>query len=366
MKQDYYSILGVSKQSTQEEIKKAYKKKVLKHHPDRADEINREEAKKHFQEIQEAYDVLSDEKKKNVYDQLGHDAFKNNHQGQGFDTSGFGGFDASGFENIFTDFFGNFNQTEQSYSRAQRGEDLRYAIKITLEQAFTGFKTMIKLPKMISCSVCFGNGIDSTVQAKTCSKCNGSGRIHMRKLFLNIAQPCDICHGVGKIYVKCKECYGKGRISKNVEIEINIPKGISDGVSLRMRNEGNAGIEGGPNGDLFISIQIQKHSLFEIDGVNLSYKTSISVVQAVLGATIKVPLLCEDEIEVQVKPGTQALSRLKLSSKGMPALHGSKRGDMYIIFDLKIPTSLSTKEKELWVALSNETDQSHKKKGFWG
>lgn len=353
MAEDYYTILGVSKSASSSEIKKAYRVAAKKHHPDLVqDAAKKDEAKKKFQSIQEAYDVLGDEKKRQAYDQFGHENYS---RGQ---SQGGGGFGGSDFEDIFSQFFGGggfsasgFGQRE--YSTAVRGEDLRYFVELTLEEAFAGREMKIQLPRMKSCTGCAGKGKDSNGKRTKCTTCGGKGRVVMQQLFLNIQQTCPDCNGRGEKQEACKQCYGKCRISEKSTLDIKIPQGVLDGINLRMQGYGNAGLDGGSAGDLFISIKVAPHSIFEVDGSNLICTVPVSLPLAVLGGSIKVPIIDGEQIEVKIPAGSQDGARIKVSNKGMFLMNkrDGARADMFVKLHLDVPVELSSKEKEIWQTL---------------
>jgi molecular chaperone DnaJ len=370
MAQDFYSILGVNKGSSDDEIKKAYRNLVKKHHPDRFKQPSeKEEATKKFQEIQSAYDVLSDEKKKKSYDAIGHDTYtKSGGQGFGGFEGGFGGFDFGGFDifnDIFSQFGGASGQSAPEYSRAGRGEDLRYAIEIDLEEAFSGKSMTIKLPKMVACVSCDNKGVEKGSTGSKCGKCNGTGRIVTRQMFLNVQQTCHECNGRGVKQPVCKSCRGVCRVNQKVEIDIEIPKGVTNGLNLRMQGKGNAGVEGGASGDLFIELHIRRHPLFEVDGNNLICTVPVSVQIAVLGGEILVPTIEGQSIQVKIPVGTVHGAKIKVQNKGMPYIRSSSsRGDMHVKVEIDIPTSLSSKEKDLWKQISEIAKETDKSKTF--
>lgn len=371
---DYYAVLGVSKNATQAEIKKAYRTAAKKYHPDLVrDKSKQEEAKKKFQEIQAAYDVLSDEKKKQMYDSMGHDAFNQSGGQGGF--GGFGGFGGgqgfSGFEEMFGDFFGQFGGQGFNggggarYSAAQRGEDLRYFVELSLEEAFTGKELKIKLPRMVSCKTCNSHGKDPDTKPTKCNTCNGQGRIVMQQMMFNIQQTCPTCHGSGKSQPDCKVCKGACRVSDKSIVDIKIPAGVLDGMNLRMQGQGNAGVEGGGNGDLFIAVKVNEHELFKVMDGNILLNTPVSLPLAVLGGKIEVPTIDGSTIKVDIPAGSMHGSSIKVSGKGLPLIKssfGKSRADMFVVVDLDVPTSLTSKEKKAWKELLESEPTSNAKK----
>lgn len=362
---DFYTRLGVSKNASVDEIKRAYKKLVVKYHPDKyKDEKEKAEANAKFQEIQEAYDVLKDDKKRKQYDTLGHDAFKNGGAG-GFGGAGFEGFDfsGSGFEDVFGDFFSGFGSGGGS-QRVYKGEDLRFSLSLSLEEAFNGFETTINIPRKIGCSACASSGYDKSSNSVRCSRCLGKGKIYVTQLFFRVEQQCDQCHGSGKSYNSCSKCRGEGRLSENSSIKIKIPRGVEDGINLQLKGEGNA-IKGGINGDLYVFIQVKKHSIFAVEKSNLLINIPISVFDAVLGKELDIPTLEKSVYKLKVPSGTQSGASFCLKGYGMYKYNSSIRGDIIVKVDVEIPDCVSDKEKELWLQLQKEYKNTAKSRSFW-
>lgn len=364
--QDYYSILNVPKTASAAAIKKAYRDLAKKNHPDRfQDPKEKENAGKKFQEIQHAYDVLGDENKRRAYDAYGHEAFERGAGGGGGSAHGFedffSGFQSGGFSDIFGDFFSQFSG--EGGKRAVRGEDLKYSIEISLEQAFKGTKLSIKIPKMVSCKPCNGRGGEVGSTGSRCSMCNGSGQVRMQQLFLTVRQACPQCGGAGTTQVRCKSCKGEGRLHERCSIDVNVPAGVSDGMQLRLQGEGNSGPGGA--GDLFIHIKINPHSLFKVESGNIVCDVPISVPLAVLGGEIEVPTIDGNKIKISVPAGTQPGNKLKVKGRGMPSVRSSGRGDMIVNVEVEIPTSTSSKEKELWKSLLSESKEGNKSTSFF-
>jgi molecular chaperone DnaJ len=364
--QDYYSLLGIAKSASQEDIKKAYRNLAKKHHPDKfQDPKEKEEAQKKFQEIQQAYEVLSDGEKRSAYDNFGHEKYQS-HSSQGGGFGGFDGFDFSGnFESVFGDFFSQFGGSN-SYSRAMQGEDLRYKIEITLEEAFKGTNLKIQLPRMTTCNGCNGIGFEKNAKANKCHNCKGSGQTTMRQMFLNIKQTCGVCHGTGESRPKCKICLGNCRVSEKSIIDVEVPAGIADEMSLRMKGKGNAGVEGGGYGDLFILIKIKMHELFKVEGSNLLCEVPIPIHTAVLGSEIEVATIDGQKIKVQVPAGTQNNTLLRVKGKGMPIIRtNNTKGDLLIKIEVEVPTELSKEEREIWEKLEKIYKSSKKTSNFF-
>jgi molecular chaperone DnaJ len=352
-KRDYYEVLGVSKTATQDELKKAYRKLARKYHPD----LNKdnEEAAEKFKECNEAYSVLSDDQKRAQYDQFGHAAFENGGMGGGGGfggAGGFGGFGGSGMEDIFDMFFGG--QGGRGGSRAktgpQRGADLRFDLEITFEEAAFGLEKEINLYRDETCEHCHGEGAEPGSKVESCPECNGTGyvRFTQNTMFGQMVneRPCSRCKGEGKIISEpCKECRGKGTVKRNKKLKVKIPAGVDNGSRLRVSGEGEAGAKGGPNGDLYVYLYVKPHKFFERDGTTVLCEVPINIVQATLGADIKVPTL-DGQVTMKVPEGTQPGKVLRLKGKGIPSLRGGSRGDQLVRIKVVVPTKLSDKQKD--------------------
>ncbi|MBQ1182608.1 MAG: molecular chaperone DnaJ [Phascolarctobacterium sp.] len=352
-KRDYYEVLGVSKTATQDELKKAYRKLARKYHPD----LNKdnEEAAEKFKECNEAYSVLSDDQKRAQYDQFGHAAFENGGMGGGGGfggAGGFGGFGGSGMEDIFDMFFGG--QGGRGGSRAktgpQRGADLRFDLEITFEEAAFGLEKEINLYRDETCDHCHGEGAEPGSKVESCPECNGTGyvRFTQNTMFGQMVneRPCSRCKGEGKIISEpCKECRGKGTVKRNKKLKVKIPAGVDNGSRLRVSGEGEAGAKGGPNGDLYVYLYVKPHKFFERDGTTVLCEVPINIVQATLGADIKVPTL-DGQVTMKVPEGTQPGKVLRLKGKGIPSLRGGSRGDQLVRIKVVVPTKLSDKQKD--------------------
>ena len=352
-KRDYYEVLGVSKTATQDELKKAYRKLARKYHPD----LNKdnEEAAEKFKECNEAYSVLSDDQKRAQYDQFGHAAFENGGMGGGGGfggAGGFGGFGGSGMEDIFDMFFGG--QGGRGGSRAktgpQRGADLRFDLEITFEEAAFGLEKEINLYRDETCDHCHGEGAEPGSKVESCPECNGTGyvRFTQNTMFGQMVneRPCSRCKGEGKIISEpCKECRGKGTVKRNKKLKVKIPAGVDNGSRLRVSGEGEAGAKGGPNGDLYVYLYVKPHKFFERDGTTVLCEVPINIVQATLGADIKVPTL-DGQVTMKVPEGTQPGKVLRLKGKGIPSLRGGGRGDQLVRIKVVVPTKLSDKQKD--------------------
>ncbi len=340
-KHDYYELLGVSRQADVEEIKKAYRKAALAHHPDRNPGDHKAEEK--FKEATEAYQVLSDPQKRQIYNQYGHEGL-NSQGGMG------GGFSASGFEDvfegIFEDFFGG-SGGGRSRSRAARGSDLQYEMEVTFEEAAFGTEKSVSLRREEICGTCHGDGAKPGTSKKTCQVCHGSGKVLASSGFFSISRPCSRCNGEGvSIEHACNACHGAGRVNAERKIQIKIPAGVDNGLRLRMNGEGEAGHRGGPRGDLYIDIHVIPHEFFERDGTTILCEVPVSFVQAALGCEIEVPTLTGKH-ELKVPAGTQTGKTFRLKGKGIASLRGDGIGDEEVRIVIETPMHLSDRQKDL-------------------
>lgn len=351
-KRDYYEVLGVSKTATQDELKKAYRKLARKYHPD----LNKDnpEAAEKFKECNEAYSVLSDEQKRAQYDQFGPEAFENGGMGGGPGAGGFGGFGGfggSGMEDIFDMFFGGQGRGGRSNNAGpQRGADLRYDMEITFEEAAFGVEKEISLKRAERCEHCHGEGAEPGSKVETCPECHGSGyvRFTQNTMFGQMVneRPCSRCHGEGKIISNpCKECGGSGTVKKTKKLKVKIPAGVDNGSRLRVGGEGEVGLKGGPSGDLYVYLYVKPHKFFERDGTTVLCEVPINIVQATLGAEIKVPTL-DGQVTMKVPEGTQPGKVMRLKGKGIPSLRGGGRGDQLVRMKVVVPTKLTDKQKD--------------------
>jgi molecular chaperone DnaJ len=354
-KRDFYEVLGVPKNASDEEIKKSYRKMAMKFHPDRNQDNGAKDAEVKFKEAKEAYEMLSDPQKRAAYDQHGHAGVDPNMRGGG---EGFGGF-AEAFGDIFGDMFGQQRGRSGGGRQVFRGGDLSYAMEVTLEEAAKGKDAQIRIPSHENCEVCSGSGAKPGTQAKTCGTCGGAGAVQMRQGFFSVQQPCPTCKGAGKtIADPCTACQGQGQIKKTKTLEVKIPAGIDGGMRIRSSGNGEPGTNGGPPGDLYIEIRLKKHDIFERDGDDLHCSVPISMVTAALGGEIDVPTL-EGKAAIDMPEGTQTGKQFRLRGKGIKGVRGSYPGDLYCHITVETPVKLTEHQRKLL----KELDESFKKGG---
>ena len=344
-KADYYEILGVSRSADEKELKSAFRKLAMVHHPDK--NPGDHEAERKFKELNEAYEMLKDPQKRAAYDRYGHAAFE--HGGMGNAGGGMGG---GGFSDIFEDIFGEMmgggRQRQRSSGGRERGADLRYNMEISLEEAFAGKTAQIRVPTSITCDVCSGSGAKPGTQPKTCSTCQGSGRVRAAQGFFSIERTCPTCHGRGQIIPDpCTKCQGQGRVTEERSLSVNIPAGIEDGTRIRLQGEGEAGLRGGPSGDLYIFMSVRPHSFYKRDGADLYCTVTIPMVTAALGGKFEISTLDSTKSRVTVPEGTPTGKQFRLKGKGMPVLRSSQTGDLYIQIQIETPQKLSKRQREL-------------------
>ncbi|MEK9811901.1 MAG: molecular chaperone DnaJ [Bordetella sp.] len=343
-KRDYYEVLGVAKNASEDDLKKAYRKLAMKHHPDRNPGDKAAEEK--FKEAKEAYEMLSDPEKRAVYDRFGHAGVDPN-------AGGAGGQDFSGFADAFGDIFGDIFGANRGRtggggrSKVYRGSDLRYAMEITLEQAAAGFSTEIRVPSWESCTTCEGTGAKPGTKAETCKTCGGQGQVRMQQGFFSIQQTCPSCHGSGKtIPNPCKTCDGVGRVRKQKTLEVKIPAGIDDGMRIRSAGNGEPGLNGGPPGDLYVEISVKVHRVFQRDGDDLHCEVPVSFARAALGGSIDVPTL-NGRASFDLPEGTQTGKTFRLRGKGIKNVRSGVQGDLYCHVLLETPVKLSDHQKKV-------------------
>ena len=356
-KRDYYEVLGVPKNASDEEIKKSYRKLAMKHHPDRNQGDAAKAAEERFKEAKEAYEMLSDADKRAAYDQHGHAGVDPNMRGPG----GAGG---SSFADAFGDIFGDmFNGQQGGRGRGGRqvfrGSDLSYAMEITLEEAANGKDAQIRIPSWDACETCHGSGAKAGTKPITCTTCHGQGAVQMRQGFFSVQQTCPQCHGTGKIIPDpCTTCHGQGKIKKQKTLEVKIPAGIDDGMRIRSVGNGEPGTNGGPPGDLYIEIRLKKHDIFERDGDDIHCSVPIGFVTAALGGEIEVPTLA-GKASIDIPEGTQTGKQFRLRGKGIKGVRGSYPGDLYCHITVETPVKLTEHQRKLL----KELDESFKKGG---
>jgi molecular chaperone DnaJ len=359
-KRDYYEILGVAKNASDDDIKKAYRKLAMKYHPDRNQGEDAAKAEEKFKEVKEAYEMLSDLPKRAAYDQYGHAGVDPNMAGRGgAGPEGFGGF-AEAFGDIFGDIFGgNGGRRGGGGQQVYRGSDLSYAMEITLEEAANGKDTQIRIPSWETCDTCHGSGAKPGTSAKTCGTCNGSGTVHLRQGFFSIQQTCPTCRGSGKVIPDpCTACNGAGRLKKQKTLEVKIPAGINEGMRIRSAGNGEPGQNGGPPGDLYIEIRIKAHDIFERDGDDLHCTVPVPMTTAALGGTIEVPTL-GSRAEIELPEGTQHGKTFRLRGKGIKGLRSSYPGDLYCHVTVETPVKITEHQRKLL----KELDESFRKGG---
>jgi molecular chaperone DnaJ len=360
-KRDYYEVLGVPKNATEDDIKKAYRKLAMKHHPDRNQGDGAKAAEEKFKEAKEAYEMLSDGQKRAAYDQYGHAGVDPNMGGaRGGGPEGFGGF-AEAFGDIFGDIFGAGGGGRRGGGGQQvyRGSDLSYAMEITLEEAAFGKDTQIRIPSWDTCDTCHGTGAKPGTSPKTCTTCNGAGTVHMRQGFFSIQQTCPHCHGTGKIIPDpCIACNGAGKIKRQKTLEVKIPAGINEGMRIRSAGNGEPGTNGGPPGDLYIEIRVKAHEIFERDGDDLHCTVPVGLTTAALGGSIEVPTL-GSKAEIELPEGTQHGKTFRLRGKGIKGLRSSYPGDLYCHVTVETPVKITEHQRKLL----RELDESFRKSG---
>ncbi|ANE56214.1 MULTISPECIES: molecular chaperone DnaJ [Methylomonas] len=341
-KEDFYKLLEVDRNASEAEIKKSYRKMAMKYHPDR-NKDNPEEAEKKFKLIKEAYEVLSDSKKRAAYDQFGH---------AGVDPSmggGRGGFTgAESFSDIFGDVFGDiFGGGRQQRSSVQRGADLRYNLELTLEEAVGGTEATVKVPVLVACGECNGSGAKKGSSPVTCTTCHGHGQVRMQQGFFSVQQTCPTCRGTGKqIKDPCPKCYGQGRVQETKTLNVKVPAGVDTGDRIRLAGEGEAGLNGGPSGDLYVQVQVKEHPIFTRDGANLYCEVPISFPMACLGGDLEVPTL-DGKVMLKIPPETQTGRMFRLRGKGVKPVRGGAVGDLLCKVQLETPVHLTKDQKAL-------------------
>ncbi|WP_444667790.1 molecular chaperone DnaJ [Cereibacter changlensis] len=374
-KRDYYEVLGVARGASAEELKKAYRTKAKELHPDRNSHDPNAEAL--FKDVNEAYDVLKDADKKAAYDRYGHAAFEGGMGASARGGHGQQGDFASAFSDVFEDLFGDFMGGRGGgggRARAQRGSDLRYNLRVSLEEAFRGVQKTINVPASIACDACKGTGAEGGAEPVTCPTCSGMGKVRAQQGFFTVERTCPTCNGMGQIVKNpCKVCHGAGRVEKERALSVNIPAGVETGTRIRLAGEGEAGMRGGPTGDLYIFIEVREHAIFQRDGVHLFCRVPVSITTAALGGEVEVPTIDGGSSRVKVPAGSQTGKQMRLRAKGMPALRGGGSGDMLIELAVETPVNLTSRQKELLREFEKLSEDNNpegssffsKVKGFW-
>ena len=341
-KQDFYETLGVAKTADAEDLKRAYRKLAMQYHPDR--NAGDKAAEQKFKDISEAYDGLKDDQKRAAYDRFGHAAFENGSRGPGDFAGGFSG----GFADIFEEMFGAMGGGRRSQTGPSRGSDLRYNLEVSLEDAFRGRQTTIRVATFVHCDSCKGSGAEAGSRPATCRTCQGHGRVRAQQGFFTIERTCPTCQGAGQTIDKpCKSCGGQGRVRREKTLSVNIPPGVEDGTRIRLAGEGEVGQRAAAPGDLYIFVSIAQHSLFQRDGANIFCRVPIPFTTAALGGSIEVPTVEGNRTRVAVPAGTQSGHQFRLRGKGMTVLRSAVRGDMYIQAVVETPVNLTKRQQEL-------------------
>jgi molecular chaperone DnaJ len=344
-KQDYYATLGVARDASADDLKRAYRKMAMQYHPDRNPNDAVAEAK--FKEVSEAYDVLKDDQKRAAYDRFGHAAFE---QGGG---GGFGGFDfggAGGLGDIFDQMFGDFMGGQRRGGARQRGgADIRAQVEIGLEEAFAGTKVQVRVPTRVACEACNGTGSESKQKSdETCPTCHGAGKVRVQQGFFVIERSCPTCNGMGKVIRNpCRVCAGQGTVQRERSLQVPIPAGVEDGTRIRLAGEGEAGGQGSPAGDLYVHVALRPHEIFQRDGANIYCRVPLRMTQAALGGEVEVPVIDASRAKVKIPPGTQTGDQFRLRGKGFSVLRSAARGDMYIQVAVETPQHLTRRQREL-------------------
>lgn len=381
-KRDFYDVLGVARGASADEIKKAYRQKAKELHPDRNADDPQAEAR--FKEVNEAYEALKDPDKKAAYDRFGHAAFDGGMGGRGPGGAGGrggpGGADfGSAFSDVFEDLFGDFMGGGRGAggggrSRASRGSDLRYNLRIGLDEAFSGLQRTIRLTTLNTCDACSGTGAEGGAEPVTCPTCSGMGKVRAQQGFFTVERTCPTCGGMGQIVKNpCKACRGAGRVEKERTLSVNIPAGVETGTRIRLSGEGEAGLRGGPAGDLYIFLEVREHPIFQRDGLDLNCRVPISFATAALGGEVEVPTIDGGRSRVKVPAGAQTGKALRLRGKGMPGLRGQGQGDMLVELVVETPVNLTARQRELLAEFERLSEDNNpesssffgKVKSFW-
>jgi molecular chaperone DnaJ len=363
-KRCYYETLAVERTASETDIKAAFRKQAMQCHPDR--NPNDKTAEIRFKEINEAYEVLKDPDKRAAYDRFGHAAFEH---GMGGPTAGFGADFATTFSDIFDDLFGMSGRRGGRGSGRERGADLRYNMEISLQEAFAGKTAQIRIPTSVTCEACSGSGAKSGTKPKACPMCGGQGRVRHAQGFFTLERTCPNCQGRGQVIDSpCASCSGSGRVTRERTLSVNIPPGVEDGTRIRLAGEGEAGVRGGPAGDLYIFLSIGAHPFFQREGADLHCRVPVSMVTATIGGEFEVPTIDGSQTRVKVPEGTQSGRRFRLPGKGMPVLRSRQSGDMYVQVVVETPQNLTKKQRELLAEFDRlSSSETHPESaGFFG
>ncbi|TDL78180.1 molecular chaperone DnaJ [Palleronia sediminis] len=376
-KRDFYDVLGVAKGASADEIKRAYRQKAKELHPDRNADNPKAEAS--FKEANEAYEVLKDAEKKAAYDRFGHAAFEGGMGGgrPGGHAGGAGQADfASAFSDVFDDLFGDFmgGQRRGGGQRATRGSDLRYNLRVTLDEAYHGLQKTITVPSSVACATCSGTGAEGGAEPSVCPTCSGMGKVRAQQGFFTVERTCPTCSGAGQIVKNpCHVCGGAGRVKKDRALNVNIPKGVETGTRIRLSGEGEAGLRGGPAGDLYIFVEVADHPIFQREAENLFCRVPVSMTKAAMGGDIEVPTIDGGRSRVKIPAGSQSGKQMRLRGKGMPHLRNTGSGDMFIEIHVETPVNLTQRQKELLAEFERQSEDNNPEssgffktvKGFW-
>lgn len=339
-KRDYYEVLGVSRTASDADIKKAYRRLAMKHHPDRNTDDAKAESR--FKEAREAYEVLKDPDKRSTYDRFGHDGLRGG-------AGGGGGFSAEGFGDIFGDVFGDIfgGGRRGGGSQVFRGADLGYELRLDLEKAVSGDSVTIEVPTQVTCDLCNGSGAKKGTEPVKCTTCGGAGQVRMQQGFFSIQQTCPACKGAGTVITDpCADCHGRGRVSKTKKLSVKVPAGVDDGDRIRLSGEGEAGRNGGPPGDLYVEIRVNPHNLFERDGADLSCEVPVSIATATLGGDVELPTL-DGHVSLKIPPGTQSAKVFRLRGKGVTTVRDRRTGDLFVQVAVETPVNLTSEQEAL-------------------
>ncbi len=363
-KRCFYDVLAIERTASDGDIKAAFRKQAMQWHPDRNPGDN--DAEHRFKEINEAYEVLKDADKRAAYDRFGHAAFE--HGGMGAAAHGFGSDFATTFSDIFDDLFGMGGRRGRGSGR-ERGADLRYNMEVSLQEAYAGKTAQIRIPTSVTCEACSGTGAKAGTKPKACPMCGGQGRVRQAQGFFTLERTCPNCQGRGQVIDSpCASCAGSGRVTRERTLSVNIPPGVEDGTRIRLASEGEAGVRGGPPGDLYIFLSIGTHLFFQRDGADLHCRVPISMVTAAVGGEFEVPTIDGGKTRVKVPAGTQSGRRFRLQSKGMPVLRARQSGDMYVQVVVETPQNLTKRQRELLAEFDrlSSTETQPESSGFFG